>query len=82
MSAVRSSISVLSWRVQTTGRERLIAQTTTEGYAWAFALDLGDCVNEVNGIRVVLRKARCNSHYVAVENDVLRKKSIFGRTKL
>merc|ERR1719162_522283 len=59
--------------VQTTERERQVAQTTTEGYAWASAFDLGDCVDEVNGIPVVLRKARCNSQYVAVENDVLRR---------
>ena len=50
----------------------------------AICADLGDCVDGVNAIRVVLGKARSISLYVAVENDVLSsgRKSILDHIRL
>merc|ERR1719409_780846 len=58
-------------RVQATEGERQIAEAAAEGHAWARPLDLGNGVDEVNAVAVVLWETRRNGQHVAVEDDVL-----------
>mmetsp|Transcript_68863 Transcript_68863/g.161923 ORF Transcript_68863/g.161923 Transcript_68863/m.161923 type:complete len:438 (-) Transcript_68863:1840-3153(-) len=58
--------------VEASEGEGQVAEAAGEGDARAGALDLCDRIDEVNGIRVVLREARGDRQHVAVEDDVFR----------
>mmetsp|Transcript_45881 Transcript_45881/g.82585 ORF Transcript_45881/g.82585 Transcript_45881/m.82585 type:complete len:343 (-) Transcript_45881:1114-2142(-) len=57
--------------VQATEREREVAEATAKRDAWAGSLDLGNCVDEVNAVSVVLWQTCRNGEHVAVKDDVL-----------
>ena len=59
--------------VQASEGEGQVAQAARERHARAGALDLSNCVDEVNGVAVMLRQACSDRQHVAIKDDVLRR---------